>query len=86
MTENAKELMNQILPKLEPASVRETALNAYYYWSREDKSSFGLFKRAVLKAAAESAKYTKALRSLREQTSTKLSQKQPTKTKKTKRR
>ena len=60
ISDNSKVLMGQLIPKLEPTSVRETVQNAYEYWSREEKSNFKSIKEAVIKASIESAKYSKS--------------------------
>lgn len=58
VTDASKALISQLMPKLEPAVVRETIKSAHEHWSTEVKHDFHHFMRKVTDTSIEAAKYS----------------------------
>lgn len=56
---NPKIIIQSLIPKLEPESVRDSLKNAFEYWSPELKKDFKNFRKEVVKSSIECAKYAR---------------------------
>jgi hypothetical protein len=56
--DNGKQLIELVMPKLQPAMVRDTMKRDMRFWKSEERKDFGVFIQRATKVVIEAARYT----------------------------